>query len=339
MNIMQKARILGEAGRYDSCGPKECEVKVKNSLGGLYHAESENPNCIMLKTLMSNSCVHDCRYCANSGCSQRKTSYKPEELDRIFYHLKKKRKVNGLFLSSGVGSDPDRTMEEMIDAVRRIRRWFKGYVHLKVLPGTDRDLIKRASALADRMSINIEAPDKLKMHELSSTKDFKTDILRRQSWIKRTGVSQTSQMIINNDSSDKDIMKMARWQYNKMNLSRLYYSSFVPVKGTPMEKERAVSRTRQNRLYNIDFMTRKYGYDFREFNSIMDNGMLPREDPKMALAKKRPKASLDSGYEELLRVPGIGPKTAKRIVEERPARIYGKASAFIRGQQSNLNEF
>ncbi len=318
MDILQKARILGDAGRYDSCGPKACEVKVQNSLGGLYHAQSELKDCKMLKTLMDNSCSHDCKYCQNStNCKNKKASYTPDELDKVFTHVQKTLDVNGLFLSSGVAGDADKATEKMIDAVKLVRKHFRGYVHFKVLPGTSYHLIKEASQYANRMSINIEAPNSSVLSELSTVKDYKTDILRRQSWLAKLNVNQTTQMMINNMATDKDVLKMVGWEYKTFNLKRIYYSAFRPVHGTPMENEKPGSLLRQNHLYNVDFLLRAYNFKVKEFNLIMADGMLPKEDPKLAMAKvnfDKPIDINDCTYEELIRVPGIGPDTAKKIL-------------------------
>jgi len=323
MNILEKAKILGEAGKYDSCGPKACEVKVNEGLGGIYHAKAENQNCKLFKTLMDNTCKMDCKYCGNSsGCKTKKASYEPKELAGLFTHLQKKLDVEGLFLSSGINGDPNKVTEKMIEAVKILRYEykFKGYVHFKVLPGTSYELIKQASELSTRMSINIEAPNKAIMSELSSCKDFKIDILRRQAWISKLTKSQTTQVILNKSSTDKDILKMTRWEYEKIGLKRMYFAAFRPVKGTPLEKEKAEPMSRQNHLYNVDFLVRSYNYSYKELNNIMDDGMLPKEDPKLALAKANFEGHVDineADYAELIRIPGIGPKTAENILNSR----------------------
>ena len=331
MEILEKAKLLSSAGEYDSCGPKACEVEIDSGLGGIYHAKAEHKTCRLFKTLMDNSCSFDCKYCINStGCNKRKASYKPKELAKLFNHLQQKLDVEGLFLSSGVAGNPDRATEKMIDAVKILRYdyKFKGYVHFKVLPGTSYELIKQASELSTRMSINIEAPNKGVLSELSSCKDYKIDILRRQAWISKFNLSggQTTQMIINKLASDKDVLKMVNWEYDALNLRRVYYSAFRPVKGTEMENEKAVPLTRQNRLYNVDFLMREYNYKFKEFNEIMDEGMLPKRDPKWALAMNtfdRPLDINEASYDELIRVPGIGPKTAQKIIaQKKPIKKY-----------------
>lgn len=323
MDVLEKAKILGESGRYDSCGPAACDVKVDSGLGGIYHAKAEHKTCRLFKTLMSNSCSFDCRYCGNAaGCKKKKAAYEPNELARLFMHLKNELDVEGLFLSSAVSGNPDAVTEKMLEAVKllRFRHHFRGYIHFKVLPGTSYELIRQASELSTRMSINIEAPSKEVLSELSSCKDFRNDLLKRQAWISRMKMSggQTTQVIVNNLATDEDILKMTDWEYNSLKLRRVYYSAFSPVKGTPLEDEQPVPQLRENRLYNVDFLLREYNFKLKEFRSIMDSGMLPREDPKLALAKQNFDSPVDInsvGYDELIRVPGIGPKTAQRIIE------------------------
>jgi len=322
MEILEKAKILGEAGRYDSCGPKMCEVRVNSGLGGVYHAKAEHKTCRLFKTLMDNSCSYDCRYCSNaSGCSKRKASYEPREVADVFSYLRKTVSVDGLFLSSAVSDEPDKVTEKMIETVKIIRheRGFRGYIHFKVIPGTSKDLIKQAAAMSNRMSVNIEAPSSQVLSELSSCKDYKNDLLRRQRWISKLGLSggQSTQMIINDMSTDIDVLKTADRQYRTLRLRRVYFSAFAPVKGTPLESAQPGSPVRQNRLYNVDFLMRDYGYVLKEFLAVMDGGMLPREDPKLAMARKtfdRPVDINEASYDELIRIPGIGPGTASKIL-------------------------
>ena len=322
MSLLRKAQILGEAGKYDSCGPKQCEIKVKNNLTGLYHAESENKNCVMLKTLMTNACEFDCKYCPNSTRSapSNKVSYTPDELVKVFRNAQQKLKLNGLFLSSGLKNSSEQVMENMLEATQKIRKTFKGYIHLKIMPGTPYEYVKRATELANRVSINIEAPSSTSLSELSDCKDFKTDILRRQAWIKRLKTSQSTQMIITKKETDKDVLRMTNWEYQTMNLSRVYYSSFNPVRGTPLEKEEPETQIRQNALYKTDFLLREYKYNIKEILQILEQDMLPREDPKLALAKKYFSGTMDineASYEDLIRIPGIGPRSATKIMIQR----------------------
>ncbi|MFC2135142.1 radical SAM protein [Bacteroidota bacterium] len=330
MNILEKSRILGDGGKYDSCGPKACEVNIDKGIGGIYHAKAEHKTCRIFKTLMTNACSFDCKYCSNAkGCRNKKASFQPEEIGTLFNYLHNKLDVDGLFLSSGVAGDADRVTEKMIDAVKIVRNkyQFKGYVHFKVLPGTSFELVKQAAELSTRMSINIEAPNKDTLSEMSSCKDYKSDILKRQSWISKMNLAggQSTQMIIGSMSTDKDVLKMSNWEYKEMKLRRVYYSAFRPVKGTPMENEKPESLNRQTRLYNVDFLMRDYNFKLKEFNTIMNNGMLPREDPKLVLARETFDTPLDvneASYDELIRVPGIGPKTANNILKSKKITKY-----------------
>jgi len=280
---------------------------------------------------MTNKCSFDCKYCANSSSSKsckKKVSYKPEELASLFDYLVKKLDVHGLFLSSAVDKSPDKMTEEMIKAVKliRFRHGFRGYIHFKVLPGTSYELVKQASELSNRMSINIEAPNKSILSELSSCKDFKIDILKRQAWISKFSKNQTTQFIVSGNSSDKDILKMLKWEYEKLKLKRIYFAAFKPVKGTLMEGERAVPDYRQNHLYNVDFLIRRYGYDLKEIERVFNSeGMLPNQDPKLAIAKANFNRAVDinsMSYKELIRVPGIGPLTAHCILKGGKIRCY-----------------
>lgn len=327
MSTLQKMKMLGESSQYDLCGcGSKKEIKLPENISGIYKAIGQGGQCITLfKTLYTNKCGHDCKYCINCG-GKRFEKYEPEELADTFNHLNKKGLVDGLFLTSAIpNGEPDKIVEEMVQSVKLIRfkHNFKGYIHFKILPGTSKYLVEEASKLVDRMSINIEAPSSARLAELSSSKVFNSDILKRQAWIRDAlpNGSQTTQMVVGaGEETDWEILRMADFEYEAFELTRTYYSAFSPVKGTILENKERESPLREHRLYNVDFMMRQYNIKLNEFKKIMNDSMLPREDPKVALAKANFNGAIDlneASYNEIIRIPGIGPKTANKIMELR----------------------
>jgi putative DNA modification/repair radical SAM protein len=338
MNTLEKVSVLGNSAKYDTCCSSASNRKVttEDRIGnaascGICHSFSEDGRCISLwKTLYSNACSYDCKYCANSaGCNKKPARFEPEEFAKTFISLYVRNYVEGLFLSSAIEKDSDKTTEEMIQAVDLIRNKYKfqGYIHFKVLPGTSYGLIKHASEFSDRMSINLEAPNRQRMSEISSIKEYKSDILRRQAWLKRMPLAagQTTQLVVGgSDETDLEILKMIDWEYENIELRRAYYSAFTPVPKTRFENKPRVELLREHHLYNIDFMLRKYHIPLQEFEDIMENEMLPRIDPKVALARNAFDKGIDlkeANWDDLIRVPGIGPQSAKRILDMQKSNI------------------
>lgn len=332
MNTLDKVKLLSDAGKFDICAssssPRSTTTndRVGNAAsGGICHSFTENGRCVSLfKTLMTNSCNYDCKYCTNSNhCAKKIAMYTPEELAKVFMHLYLRNYVEGIFLSSGVNGDSNKTTEKMIDAIKLLREKYKfhGYVHFKALPGVNKDLINEASEYSDRISINLEAPNKSALSEISQVKDYKIDILRRQSWIKNTSIAagQTTQLVVGaSNETDKDILSMSNWEYQNMELKRVYYSAFTPVENTPFQNKTKTSLEREHKLYNVDFMLRKYNIQLKEFKPIFVDGNLPKGDPKVHLANyyfNKPIDVNDASYDELIRIPGIGPQSAYRITE------------------------
>ena len=334
MDVLEKIQILGAGGKFDTCSSSSTKHKVKTtdrlglaSQAGLCQTFTPDGRCVSLfKTLMTNVCSHDCNYCQNSSnCKKKTASFQPQELTKVFMTLFVRNYVEGLFLSSGIAGDADRTTEKMIETVQLLRDKFKfaGYVHFKVLPGTSKELIKQASKYADRLSINLEAPNKSRLAEITSVKDFKIDIIRRQSWIKKIKPpgGQTTQMVIGAvGETDMEVIKMLNWEYENMDLKRGYFSAFIPQHNTPLETNSRAPLERERRLYNVDWLLRIYGLPFSEIRDITDKGMLPQEDPKIALARNFFDGPIDinqASRDELIRVPGIGPIGVHRILQFR----------------------
>ncbi len=334
MNTLEKVELLGNASKYDICAStasprSHSNSKMGNPCGpGICKSFTPDGRCVTLfKVLYSNSCTHDCKYCMNTTkCRKKTASFEPRELAQTFMKLYLQNYVEGLFLSSGIIKNSDYTMNLMLDAIKLLREkyLFNGYVHLKVLPGTSRELVKRASEVSDRLSLNLEVPSKSRMSEISSVKDYKIDILRRHSYIKNTKLDAgaTTQFVVGStDESDYEVLKRVDWMYERMNLRRVYFNAFIPVPKTPLERKERSPLAREHRLYQVDFMLRKYNIPFKTFKKhVLSDGMLPKMDPKICLAReiiKEPVCINSANMDELFKVPGIGPLSAKRILAYR----------------------
>jgi putative DNA modification/repair radical SAM protein len=340
-NLAKKLDILGESAKFDRCnyiGTNSDNFLLKN-LPGIYQANTQNGCTIPLfKVLMTNKCSNDCLYCVNH-CKNHfnRVEFSPEDVTNIFLDYYQNRLVEGLFLSSGIPKDPEYSMENMVEVVHKLRmdHGYQGYIHLKILPGTPYDLIKRAVSLADRVSINLESATREGMDNLSTTKNYHTDILRRIKWIKRllknnkefAPSGQTTQFIVGaGEETDQQILDRANWLYKKMDLKRSYFSPFEAVKDTPLENQEEPHPKRTSRLYQADYLINSYGFCLEEL-VFDDEGNLDLEsDPKYLAAQTYPDQFPvdvnEAPYKELLRVPGIGKVSARRIIQSRKQGKY-----------------
>jgi putative DNA modification/repair radical SAM protein len=296
--------------------------------GGIFYAAAGGGRCVpLLRVLMTNVCENDCRYCSiNCHRQVRRASFGPEELVKTFRQMWERRLVRGLFLSSGVAGGAAKTAERMLTTVEilRLRERFSGYIHLKIMPGQPADYIERAVALADRVSVNIEAATPGYLGRIAPSKTYEAIIpameevcrlQQRQPHLLRAG--QITQMVVGAaGESDREILQTSQQLYDRLAMRRVYYSGYQPV----WEEELAppAPALRQHRLYQADWLLRFYGFRASEV-PFDDKGALPAElDPKAAWALLHPERfPLEvnrAGYEELLRVPGIGPVSARRIL-------------------------
>lgn len=339
MDTLEKLKILGAAAKYDvcaaagSCGPGSTgSGGFSPPRAGVCHSFTPDGRCISLfRVLMTNACQKDCFYCPNRV--QRdipRTSFDPAELARLFLEFYRRNYVEGLFLSSGVAVSPGRTMEDMLHTVELLRLHYKyrGYIHLKILPGLSYDYIERATQLASRVSVNIEAPNPVRMNKLSRLKDFQEDIIRPMQWINRLQsqhklpAGHTTQFIVGAaGESDAEILQTVTGLYRQVGLRRAYFSAFQPIPDTPLEDVPAASLLREHRLYQTDFLLRQYKFSLDEMAFSKEGNLAMEMDPKMAAAVKNihryPLEINRASYEELLRIPGIGPLSASRIVNVR----------------------
>ena len=336
-DVEQKVKALGQAAQYDVCG-EACgtdAARKRNSLGHwIYPAVMPDGKRVkLLKVLLTNFCEKNCAYCANGiDRDVRRTSFVPDELARLFDQMVQRKLVEGLFLSSGISGSAQRTMDRMLATVELVRKryQFNGYVHLKLLPGATRAQVERAGQIAQRVSVNLEAPNSQRLGQIAPLKD-RDEVLNPMRWasefIKRgegrwAPSGQTTQFVVGAaDESDREILTTASYLYQKLDLHRAYFSAFQPVPGTPLESKPHTPAWREHRLYQTDFLFRLY--DFRLDELVFDDqGRLPQEaDPKTLWARAHPEfypvEINHAPRDALLRVPGIGPRSASRILHGR----------------------
>lgn len=308
----------------------------KNLAPGVYKASMPGGKTIsLMRTMFTDFCMMDCHFCPNSHwVPRRRFAYKVDELAKTFAEMVDRNMVSGLFLSSGImGSGASRTTEKMVQTVEVIRNKynFKGYIHLKVMPGTSEDIVEAAHRLGTRLSVNIETPTVPGLQRLSPMKDMDAGILGPMNWIDRltkaqTGetVGQATQMIVGAaEESDSDILDRISQLYGDWQLKRVYYVPFRPVRYTPMEEHEPTPSEREHRLYQVDWLKRVYRYKNDEIRLAFDSrGFLDLDqDPKTVIALENPSqfpVDLNSAdLPTLLRTPGIGPISADRIMRHR----------------------
>ena len=352
MSIMEKLEILADAAKYDvACTSSGTDRKgdgsgIGNSIAaGICHSFSGDGRCIsLLKVLYTNECVFDCKYCVNRASNDVvRASFTPEEISSLTIEFYRRNYIEGLFLSSGVKESPDTTMEELIRSAEILRKQyhFQGYIHLKAIPGASPELIRKAGYLADRMSVNLELPTAEGLNKLAPHKSRQT-ILRPMKQI-QTGcqenkqelmvyrhapefvpAGQSTQMIIGAvGESDFQIVSVAEALYKQFALKRVFYSAFVSVnedKDLPALPQ-GPPLLREHRLYQADWLLRFYGFRAEEllsenhpnFNLFLD----PKCDWAISHLQYFPVEINQADYRMLLRVPGIGEKSAKRIIGAR----------------------
>lgn len=335
--LEEKLKLLGEGAKYDVCASTSSHASYQGAAigrslpSGVCHSFTPDGRCISLfKVLLTNYCEKDCAYCPNQAARDvPRAKFSAEELAKLFMEFYQRNYVEGLFLSSGMQHSPTRTMEEIITVaeILRNRYHFGGYIHLKVLPGAKQPEVEAAARVANRLSLNMEAPSGKHLMRLSQTKSFSDDIVPGMQAIKRslqqhTGLTHSTQYIVGaSGESDLAIMHSAAVLYQNFRLQRAYFSAFQPVAGTPLAHLPSVPLLRENRLYQSDFLLRQYGFTVDELAFNAAGNFDLELDPKLAYALQHPERfPLEinrASYAELLRVPGIGPRSAAKIIKVR----------------------
>ncbi len=367
MDVQEKLDILARDAQYDlscACGTKRPEEhRKKNAVGDrwLYPVTvAGGGSGIMLKTLMSNGCGNDCKYCP-LRCQQdfRRVSLEPSELASFFIDFQRKKHLIGLFLSSGVVGNPDRTMDRLVGTAELLRKRYRyrGYIHLKIIPGASQAAMDKAMAYASAVSLNIETPGEKHFHKLTDRKRYESDIIAPLRYIsaqtRKDGafprVHTSSQFIVGaSDETDREILQYGWAMYRNLEFGRLYFSAYQNGLGDPsipgerqLERELIVEEqptlfdlpplyrpvgaqkllVREHRLYQADWLFRQYRFNYDDLLFDPSGNLDLTKDPKQLWADAHPeyfpvrvrKASLS----QLLRVPGIGPTFARRIMDLR----------------------
>jgi len=341
----KKLQILSADAQYDlacACGSNKDEHR-KRSTDGKWIYPVTLPNggkSTLFKTLISNACSNDCKYCPlREQMDIRRCGLRSEETARAFLDYYNQRKVYGLFLSSGVLGSADATMDRLNGVAKILRKkyGFKGYIHLKIIPGASDAAIEEAVSLASAVSLNVETPGEANLAKLSKKKNYIRDIIEPIKLIsklvgrgsKYEGTKQTTQFIVGAaGESDAQIVKYMYGLYERLKMNRIYFSAYQQGSGDESiaAEQASLERptdifVREHRLYQVDFLLRKYG--FAESDIILDeNGNLSLTiDPKEAWALRHPgffPVSVNRASRfSLLRVPGLGPVTVKRILQRR----------------------
>lgn len=351
MELHDKLTVLGEGAKYDvACTSSGADragqkgVLGNTHVAGLCHSFAADGRCIsLLKVLMTNVCVYDCGYCINRRSNDiPRAAFTPKELADLVVGFYRRNYIEGLFLSSGVLKSPDYTMEKMIECLRLLREEYRfgGYIHAKAIPGADRELVRRMGLLVDRLSVNLElpseeslrllCPDKPKANILApmgqirdNIKENSHDLVRYQHAPKFAPAGQSTQMIIGaTPDTDFQIMRLSESLYKKYTLKRVFYSAYIPI-GTHalLPKDQPVPLLREHRLYQADWLIRLYGFGAGELLSEAAPHLDPLLDPKCQWALRNldlfPVEIKTADLDMLLRVPGIGPVGARKIITAR----------------------
>lgn len=357
-NLMEKLRILTDAAKYDVACTSSGTSRNGNgkTMGnavscGICHTFSADGRCVsLLKILLTNYCIYDCKYCQNRKSNDiERAAFSPEEICRLTMEFYRRNYIEGLFLSSGIIKNPDYTMELIYETIRllRYKYGFNGYVHVKGIPGASKELISRTGYIVDRMSVNLELPTSEGLKKLAPNKtreniltpmrmiqgkinESKNEVAIYKNAPEFVPAGQSTQMIVGATAeNDFQLVSVAQALYRNFHLKRVFYSAYVPVNedSNLPAVDTKPPKLREHRLYQADFMLRFYGFDATEILSETQPNFNVFLDPKCDWAVRHldrfPVEINRADYYALLRVPGIGPTSAKRICKARKHSALG----------------
>jgi putative DNA modification/repair radical SAM protein len=349
-DLMDRLKILADGAKYDvSCSSSGSSRSNSSGVGfaaasGICHTWTSDGRCVsLLKILMTNSCIYDCAYCVNRRSNDvQRVALSPVEVAELTIGFYRRNYIEGLFLSTGVVRSPDYTMELLIQAVHTLREEyrFNGYIHLKLIPGADPLLVQQAGRWADRVSVNLELPTRESLALLAPDKsrDAVVQPMRQVSSLITTNraerkesrkvprfapAGQSTQLIVGaSGESDRQIVTLSEQLYQRLDLKRVYYSAFIPtVADTRLPARPVAPLRREHRLYQADWLLRYYGFAADELLDEASPNLDSELDPKTGWALRHlelfPVEINRASYEELLRIPGIGVRSAQRIIRAR----------------------
>jgi predicted DNA-binding helix-hairpin-helix protein len=331
--------------------PKACPEFTERERDQTFVHPAQLPNgqrIMLLKTLLSSVCERDCFYCPfRSGRDFRRATFKPDEFASLFAKLSAAKMAEGMFLSSGVAGGGARTQDQILATAEILRKkhQYRGYIHLKIMPGAEKAQVYRAMQLADRVSINLEAPNTERLAKLAPHKIFLEELLEPLKWVeefrstvpaykfwKGRAPSTVTQFVAGgSDESDLELLTTTNWLNKKISLKRAYFSAFNPIPGTPFEDKPPTDPMREHRLYQASFLLRDYGFDLEDLPFTSQSNLPLQVDPKQAWAqtnlRDRPVEINKAEKRELIRIPGIGLKGADAILSARKLRRLRDLSA------------
>ncbi len=338
MDLKEKLIILADSAKYDASCSSSGSTRNSNSgfgnvaYSGICHSFTSDGRCIsLLKILLTNNCIFDCKYCINRRTNNvKRAMFTPEEICNITINFYRRNYIEGLFLSSGIIKSPDYTMELLIKTIEllRYKYHFGGYIHAKAIPGASEYLLKKLGKLVDRLSANIELPTDNGLKLLAPNKDSK-NVTKIMQYVKDNrsknfvSAGQSTQMVIGaTQESDLDIMNRSSSLYENYKLKRVFYSAYIPVnddKNLPSLQMPPLKR--ENRLYQADWLLRYYNFKVTDLLDQNNSNFNVLVDPKASWALKHldefPKEVNNCNYYELLKIPGVGVTSAKRIIASR----------------------
>lgn len=356
--IQEKLAILADAAKYDvSCSSSGSKRKNTGGIGdasasGICHTFTEDGRCVsLLKILLTNHCIYDCAFCVSRRSNDvKRAAFTVEEVVELTMNFYRRNYIEGLFLSSGIFKDADYTMERLVRIVKKLRleEKYNGYIHLKTIPGASEELVKEAGLYADRMSINLEMPTEAGLKMVAPEKDHDSvrkpldlvkheiqDIKTSSNLIKSkpqfVPAGQSTQIVIGaTPENDFEVMRVADEFYKQYELKRVYYSGYVPINtenNLLPQVGTAPPLLRENRLYQTDWLLRFYDFKLEEILNPTFTNLDLDIDPKLAWALRNPHFfPVDinvASFKDILRIPGVGHKSAKKIVQSRKfGRLY-----------------